>query len=266
MLQEGIQDIKNIHSVGSYDTNEYGQVKVPSWQETNYLTTPEIKNVSEITSTPTSENIKIPASLPNNPFLNWFGIKEPIASLSADKVAQIKAAMGVNGVGNLWFSPNWMSSIENSLKRIIPTKPQQNIASAHAASSPISIFKNIVDANATKAGSWLNHPIAKVNLEDIKRPSSNLQTIKSEDHFTYENIKKTIGMSGLGSTSDWSTAATAIGTGIESIFGKSNTSTPAPQTVVVSQPIPSSSNMTTYLLIGGGVLAGVAVLALVIKK
>lgn len=280
MLQTGYNDIKR-NSFGDYNVDEYGQIETPDWQDSNYIDNePDIKNVSRETSassTP-SATITAPPALPNNPFMSWFGIKQPIAPLSSSKVAQIKAAMGTSGVGALnWFSLEWQADTKKAIAKIsVPKTPVPKPVMAPAvvktlpttptAPAKVGVFKNISDMVASQSGSWLHPPVAATKTGGQPSESFGLQTVKPEGNFTYENIRRTVGMSGIGdSGTNWGLVANAFTTVVSDFAPKPSTPSATPTTVVVQQPASSKSNMTTYLLIGGAGLLGVGTLVFMLR-
>ena len=280
MLQKGYNDMKT-NPLGDYNLNQYGQIETPSWQESNYINEePDIKNVSHeigvpasTVSAPTSPvTITAPPALPNNPFLDWFGIKTPIAPLSASKVAQIKAAMGTSGVGS------WFDDIAINVGKFASTLPIRSAVKPPVLNNAVAVPSKsgswlqwlhppVVKRVAMQSGSllqWLHPPVAATKVVEFPE-SVGLQTTKPEGNFTYENIKRTVGMSGLGDF-DWGSLTDAISTVASDFKPQSPAPAPTPTTVVVQQPASSKSNMEIYLLVGGGVLAVGIALAIALRS
>jgi len=255
--------------IGDYELNEKGQVEIPQWTESNYLTEPDLKNVviehSDQQSTKVAESPKKVTKKPatgivpniNNPFLEYFGIKEPVAPISPTKVADIEAVVkamqsGSSGLGAWsWFSPTWAKDIKKAnLQRSVV----QSI-SKPAPAQP-TLQQGLQQA--------IQQVIPKVAPKPTSKPAP-------KHGLTYDNFMNTLGLSGLdsglgdGGFDVGATINTALNT-ISNIFGQKSSSQPAPQpqTVVVQQPT-SSSNTMKYVLLGGAGLVAIGILAFLLK-
>ncbi len=252
----------NTMAVAPYHEDEYGQVNLPEWNGMPFENEPSMSNTNASPEAKTSASVTQPAvsKPPVNPFFNFTSPSATPAPIKNKSFFNFEGG-SMKGLGMNWgniFLSMLPYTVTQKLRTGSPlTAPEvahvqsvqrninQKVQSGAALTPPEKEAVQLIyshpafKAPSTSETGWAN--IARSALPEDNEPRNDRG---------YDNLRpRPLLLSGLG---DWTNVATSALTTMSSIFGKNQSSTPAPApaTVVVQQPS-SSTNMTKYLVYGG---------------
>ena len=263
-------------AVTQYHEDEYGQVNLPAWNEAPFEDEPSMSNTTASPEASTPSPVVSPAvAKPSvNPFFNF---TSPSASLATPTPSKNKSFFNFEGGNMKGLGMNWGNMLLSALSPAVVQKLKTGTPlTAPEVSHVQSVQKNI--NQKVQSGAPLTAPENEAaqlidSHPSFTSPTPSVVSVNPSGSMTvprdneprndrgYENLRpRPLLLSGIGdavpTTSDsgsgWTNIAAAGLTAIGSIFGKSQSSTPAstPATIVVQQPS-SSPNMTKYLVYGG---------------
>ena len=279
----------NTMAVAPYHEDEYGQVNLPEWNGMPFENEPSMSNTNASPEAKTSVSVTQPAvsKPPVNPFFNFTSPSATPAPIKNKSFFNFEGG-SMKGLGTNWgniflsvLSPTVTQKLRTgspltapevshvqSVQRSINQKVQSGAALTPPENEALQFIYSHPDFTAPSGSGWTNvassaptpAPATTVSVNPsgaMTMPQHN----EPRNDRGYDNLRpRPLLLSGLGdavpvttdSGSGWTNVASSALTAISSIFGKNQSSTPAPApaTVVVQQPS-SSPNMTKYLVYGG---------------